>query len=170
MNIQANNYEGRDFLLGMNSIWDRKVLSQNLFKDFIIKNGFSAWHIHDGWIRHKYRNGQDVLENNIIEVTWIPSQRGYNFGGKTPKVGEKMVIIEESPDINRTNVFDMYCYEVIEAIQDTFNESLISLIEVKKAKYNLEKQEYEFGAMKYKTSENMLSILKKWIKSIIINK
>ncbi len=136
-NIKSNGAEGDRVLLSMMNTEKGWAKKRELFSKFINDNGFVAWHIHDGWVTHNYHSG-DILHNSNINITWIWQHHGYSHVLICPNVGEKMVVVKDSPGTEIDKIFCLYCYNVIER-EDNVGLSTrikLELIEVKEAIYN----------------------------------
>lgn len=144
-NFTSYSNEGDTFIQGMMSINERWEHSRKLFNSFIEPNGFTGWHIHDGWVRHDHNSGADVLSHETINITWITEHAGYSHTNRCPDIGEKMLVLKDSPDIDRTKPFEMYCYQVIGEPRSYFFKDIeLKLIEVKQAIFNKETGQFEF--------------------------
>jgi hypothetical protein len=138
------------FMESSKSLHQEQEISRNLFNEFINPLGFTAWHIHDGWVKYKHWNGK-VLHNNILDLYWLSNHSGYSHTINRPKVGEKMVIINDSPDIywsTKQEPFYMYCYDVIDEPEVKYDfefpKLIIQLIEIKLVIYNKKIGKYQF--------------------------
>lgn len=141
-NFKSNSVEGDNFILGMMDIEKRWQKARELFTKFIKANGFTAWHIHDGWVQHGYNCG-DILHHEDIRITWIESHAGYSHVRRCPDVGEKMIIVKDSPKGDELKPFDLYCYEVVEKRKVLSNQIKLKRIEIKKAIFSKEENEYQ---------------------------
>ncbi len=155
-NFKAYTNKGYEFISHMASIENRWAISRELFIQFIEINGFTAWHIHDGWVTSGFRCGGDILLNGEIKITWIIEHAGYSHVFRCPEVGEKMIIIKDSPDVVKLDPLDIYCYNVIAKPSNSlfgftnYNHIELKLIDVKQVIFNKDKNEYEFYIKKRK--------------------
>ena len=161
-NFKSNSIEGDNFILGMMTTEKKWQKARELFTKFIESNDFIAWHIHDGWVTYKYQNG-DVLNNEVINITWITEHAGYSHTYRCPTIGEKMIIVKDSPDGDELKPFNLYCYEVIgEPNGFNYKKIEIKLIEIKQAIFNQEQNEYQ---LYIKERWDIFSFLKRKVKS-----
>lgn len=161
-NFKSNSIEGYNFIMGMMSIEERWKVARKLFTSFIEANGFTAWHIHDGWVSHKYQNGS-VLHNPEINITWITEHAGYSHVYRCPEIGERMIIVGDSPDTDKLKPFDIYCYDVVAKPQSFGYQKIeLKLIEVKQVIFNKEENIYQFYI---KERWDIFSFLKRKVKS-----
>lgn len=143
-NFTSNSVEGDIFIYGIIDSVKKHKIAQDKFLDFILSEGFSSWHIHNGWVMHKYENG-DILHHREIRIRWFASAGGYYHSWQLPSPGEKMVIIENSPSGDELKKFAVYEYNVTSVKTDAFsNEILLSLIGIRPAIFNPAKNKYEF--------------------------
>lgn len=142
-NLKSYSQKGDKFILGMMTIQERWAAARELFTTFIEQNGFSAWHIHDGWVTHKHNNG-DILHHQDITITWIDSHAGYSHTSRCPNAGEKMVIISRSPDGTETKPFDIYCYDVTHKSKLSSYEIKLKRTDIIQAIFNQEVNKYQF--------------------------
>jgi len=167
--IKANDAAGVAFLVGMSQCDAKWREYRKLFTKFIEENGFNAWHIHDGWVTYNFRSGEDVLYHYIINLVWINQHVGYSHTTKCPEIGEKIVIIKDSPGTGCKGAFSMYCYEVIEdeyKESSTFSTRLkLGLIEIREVIFNEELGSYEFYIRPIYTKP--LSFISKLLKKLL---
>lgn len=145
--FQANDSRGAEMLIGMKSIEERWVYSRKLFNEFIKQFNCEHWHIVDGWIRHKNECGYDQPEKGEYKLTWIHSHAGYSHTYKLPKVGDRIIIIDDSPDVNplqehRLN-FKMKIMEVVNYSYGLSDYLELKLLEIKNARFNKKLHKYE---------------------------
>lgn len=160
-NFKSNSIEGNNFILGMMNTEKKWQKARELFTKFIKENGFTAWHIHDGWVMNGYNNG-NILHHEDIRIVWIESHAGYSHVCRCPDVGEKIIIVSNSPDGDEVKPFDLYCYEVIEKSKSLSNEIKLKRIEIKQAVFNQEENNYQFYIKK---RWDIFSFLKRKVKS-----
>lgn len=111
MNITSNSAEGDIFLHGIMQMREDRSNMQREFTSFVYSLGFSAWHIHDGWVMKNYRSIRDLMEANTLN--WIHEHRGYSHSRTMPMVGDKIVLLEDSPDCERhSNPFEIWIFTV----------------------------------------------------------
>jgi hypothetical protein len=151
LNLKSNSIEGDKFIENMRNSEESNRHNRDLmhcaFSEFIRHSEFSAWHIHDGWVKNATGNTGDVLNDKGINVVWIDRHAGYSHSLWQPKVAKRMVIVEDSPESEiHTNQkpFDLYCYHVVRCIPSTANIYHLKLIEIKKVTYNKQAEEYRF--------------------------
>lgn len=156
---RSNSPKGDEFILGMLSIEREMNKMQELFTNFIICQGFSAWHIHNGWVSHKGKNGSEILNEKTLTITWLESQSGYCHSKKCPDIGDEIVIIKNSPGIRNLGPFKIYCYKVVNKQNYTpFKDIQIELTGIKKALFNKEQCNYK---LQTKNSPGIFSFLKR---------
>ena len=160
-NFKSNSIKGENFILGMISTEKRWKKARELFTKFIEVNGFTAWHIHDGWVMNDYNSGK-ILHHKDITILWIESHAGYSHVRRCPNVGEKIIIVSDSPDGNEVKPFDLYCYEVIEKRESTSIEIKLKRLEIKQAVFNQDENNYQFYI---KERCNIFSFLRRKLKS-----
>ena len=148
--IKTNSIEGYNFRLGMNTLLNDWEKARKLFTKFTEENGFSAWHIHDGWVMSGYTSGQ-ILDKEDITITWIESHVGYSHTLRCPDIGEKIIIVNDSPRGNESKPLNLYCYEVIDKKYFLGYTITLKKIELKQAVFNKEKNEYEFYTKRNKS-------------------
>jgi hypothetical protein len=86
--------------------------ARNLFTSFLKKNGYSAWHVLDGWVKSEYYVTVDLSRDENLRLVWIDDNvERHSF--VCPHVGEKIVIVNKSLSGNEFEPFDIFCYEVI---------------------------------------------------------
>ena len=142
-NFKSNSIVGDTFIMGIMNIEKEIQKGRNLFTEFIGTNGFTAWHIHDGWVMNGYNSGS-ILHHEYIRIMWIKEHAGYSHVLRCPDVGEKMIIVSNSPNGEEINPFDLYCYEVIGKNESFTNEIKLKRIEIKQGVYNRERNKYQF--------------------------
>lgn len=143
-NIKANDDRGHEFILGMMAFEEKQKVSRKLFNSFINANGFTTWHVHNGWVTYNFSSG-DVLHNTEIDLTWIPEQAGYYHSDRCPNIGEKLVIVKDSPNTEKVKPFDLFCYEVIDKPKPRIYQYLkLKLIDVRQVIFNQEDGDYGF--------------------------
>ena len=158
-NFKANDSRGAELLYGMMQSEQSNIKQRELFTEFTLLNGYSAWHIHNGWVMSGALSG-DILHLDKINITWIErDDDGYSHSPARPIVGDKIIVVEDSPNINITTPFDLYCFEVINVELGTSRSCYVyvNLIETKQAVFNKECSCYEFYN---KNKWNIISWLK----------
>lgn len=145
--VQITSFDERGdaFLAGMYSYKQQQKTQQELFTEFISNNGFSAWHIHDGWVRHKY-DAKDSLNYKYIDIVWWSNRKGFTHSGVYPSKGEKMVVVRKSPDkgLHSKEPFRIYCYNVLDDnLEYHATEVKLENYDVKWAIFNLQTNQYE---------------------------
>ena len=103
---------GYQFLCGLRDLEKIRQERNLQFTKFIQDNEYDAWHIHDGWVRHKNKSGK-VLDKDEIEITLITSHYGSTHRG-SPREGGQMVISKHNNNIYDDNIpFNVHVFEVI---------------------------------------------------------
>lgn len=160
--FKSNSIEGDNFVSGIMNIEKRWYQSRELFTKFINNHGFVAWHIHDGWVMNGYNKG-DILHHVDIRIGWVKSHAGYSHTFNCPNIGEKMVIIKDSPDMDKLKPFDLYCYEVVGKKTIFSLDIELKRIDIKQAIFNKEENNYNLYTKK---SRGIFSFFKKSIKKL----
>lgn len=160
-NFKSNSDEGDNFILGMMDTQNRWEKARELFTKFIESNGFTAWHIHNGWVRYGNKSG-DILLHEDIEIVWIENHAGYSHVWRCPDVGEKMIIVKDSPVGDELEPFDLYCYKVLEKRKVLSDEIKLKRIGIKKAIFIQQENNYQFYTKK---RWNIISFFKREGKS-----
>lgn len=141
--FKSYSSEGDRVLFSIMESDNRRESSRDLFYRFIIKEGYSAWHIHDGWVMKNGQSG-DILHNEEISITWIEEHRGYSHSDKCPSKGDSIIIVKNSPDTNDRKPFYVYCYEVISQEYNIVSSSKIILKRTRDRKVRFDGNEYSF--------------------------
>ncbi len=153
-NFTSHGAQGDGFLKGMMSYEEKSRAARVKFTEFIEEQGFSAWHIHDGWVRHDGKSG-DILNNEYLTLSWVSQHAGYSHTLRSPNIGETMVIIKDSPSGEETEPFYIYCYQVADTILRVFEDFYLKLFDVRKVVFNKETDSYEI-----KVPFNLISYIK----------
>lgn len=133
INFKPNDAAAYEFMQAMMQAKAEKDKKRVLFTDFIIENGYSTWHIHDGWVMDmKWNSGRVLDKNDKIRLTWISEHAGYSHSRTLPKVGGNMAIIDRSPGSEET-VFIVYSYTVEQVGERRY---VLSLYEKKQATFS----------------------------------
>lgn len=158
----SNDAVGDSFLAGTNNIQLRWKTARRLFTEFMLDNGFDAWHIHDGWVQHNGRSG-DVLLEDGLELTWIDDHGGYGHSGMCPNVGDKVMILKDSAGTHHPNEltpFKIYCYDVISQKETYIYKRMeLKFVEVKECVFNEQENKYELYVHKFE-EDNITKIIK----------
>lgn len=139
----SNDINGDNFIYGIRSYDNEMANSIELFTKFIIKNGFTAWHVHNGWLTHNYQSGSVLVHENL-DLTWCDEQSGYCHSRSCPNLGDKIVVINGSSNPEQIKPFDLYCYVVVEKRKSLFDKIKIKRVEIKQVIFNWNIGEYEF--------------------------
>ena len=108
-------------------------------------------------------NSGSILHHKDISIVWIEEHAGYSHVWRCPEVGEKMIIIKDSPDGDEIKPFDLYCYEVIEKSKLLLSNKIkVKHIEIKQAVFNQEESNYQLYTKK---RFEIFSFLKRKFKS-----
>ena len=98
-----------------------------------------------GTIRHNYTSGKEVLNNKIINLTWISGHAPSSHSYRKPKVGEQIIIKSDHPHGDEEGPFNLYVYYVKENENSWDRDTLVlALTEIKQTKFNKEKECYEW--------------------------
>lgn len=159
MHFESNSSEGDIFVLGMMNTERRWQRARHLFTKFIEANGFSAWHIHDGWVMNGYDSG-NILHHEDIRIVWIGGHAGHSHTWRCPDVGEEMVVISDSPDGDEIKPFTLYCYEVAQKRKSLSNEIRLRLTGKRQAVFNQKEGCYQFYIKKRRGVFSFLKLKK----------
>lgn len=153
--FKSNSFEGDCLILDMMNYEKKLELSRNLFTSFTESLGYSAWHIHNGWVQNGCQTG-DILHIPKLNISWLPSHKGYAGTSICPKVGDKMIIIKDSPDMEKLEPFILYCYEVMGRRNDITNTKVIYIqfLEIRTAVFNSKETAYEIYHKKQTTKKS----------------
>lgn len=79
-NLTSNSPEGNRIISSMMHTEEQWRIARNLFMSFINENDFSAWHIHDGWIRYGFKT-RNILHNDVLTIKGISDDKPVNKYG-----------------------------------------------------------------------------------------
>jgi hypothetical protein len=157
--FKSNSQQGDSFMNEYSHSMGIFRKSQELFEVFLKKHQIDAWHTHDSWVMHDYRSGIGVVNEQILDITWI-GDHDWSHNWICPRVDQK-VVITKFLDINdNIKPFKVHIFRVIEYTPGTFGSSdriKVSRVETKEIVFCLEKNEYMFF-----TEEKMLGFFD-WI-------
>lgn len=141
--------QGDAFLKAFVSAGERMREDRELFSEFVEANGFSAWHIHDGWFTDtNLRAGSNVINLEEALLNWIGSHES-SHSLIFPEVGSTMLIISDFPDTKRhEKPVDVYEYKIFDGSSKVIfskkSRLLLKKLDTHKVYFNRETGSYEF--------------------------
>ena len=143
MGFKSHSAEGDRFIHHFHHLKKQAIIAQDRFQDFVKDIGCSAWHINDGWVK-KTHPDHTKLEN-AYQLTWVDSHAGYSHSYIPPRIGSKLIIIHNSPQLAGIQPFNMYIYTVKGLNVSTLltGQFLLKFEELKTGIYNPETQTYQ---------------------------
>lgn len=156
--FKSNTTEGDSFIVGMINYNNKRERDRDLFYAFIKSLDVVSWHIHDGWVMKDYTNGQFPLRE-ATRLNWIDGHAGYSHSSRKPCVGERIILLSDSPDSENKKPFPAYIFE-----RKTNNENdfLVRSINLK----FIERVDIIFQDNKYQLYIKPIPTAKKWLQKI----
>lgn len=107
--VTAHDDAGNKFISEMMGIHRNYERRRQQFTEFINDKGFSAWHVHDGWVTREGKSGAGILGSQYLEIQFIDEHYGSAWAGY-PHSGSKKIVIAR--DILVDEKFPIYIYKL----------------------------------------------------------